>query len=146
MDNQVDIENDGGMIEEEKFDLERNFSSISESGSIREPLLKSKSRVNNTSQIAIVGANVYPIESLDYEYESFLSKTNSTCRFGLCFPTCSFLPRLPIQSNSINYSCEFSLCIIVNSFDDDDNTFFFCVTIDVNRRTKKMNCYGKKSI
>lgn len=69
MENQVDIENDGGgMIEEEKFDLERNFSTISETGSIREPLLKSKSRVNNTSQIAIVGANVYPIESLDYEY------------------------------------------------------------------------------
>lgn len=68
MENQVDIENDGGgMIEEEKFDLERNFSTISETGSIREPLLKSKSRVNNTSQIAIVGANVYPIESLDYD-------------------------------------------------------------------------------
>ncbi|XP_075089851.1 chloride channel protein CLC-c-like [Nicotiana tabacum] len=66
MENQVDIENEGGMVEEEKIDLERNFSTISESG-IREPLLKSKSRVNNTSQIAIVGANVYPIESLDYE-------------------------------------------------------------------------------
>lgn len=34
---------------------------------IREPLLLSKSRVNNTSQIAIIGANVCPIESLDYE-------------------------------------------------------------------------------
>ncbi|XP_027159963.1 chloride channel protein CLC-c [Coffea eugenioides] len=34
---------------------------------LREPLLKSKSRINTTSQIAIVGANVSPIESLDYE-------------------------------------------------------------------------------
>ncbi|KAF3617177.1 Chloride channel protein CLC-b [Capsicum annuum] len=70
MENSVDIENDGGggIIDDDKFDLERNISTNSESGgSIREPLLKSKSRVNNTSQIAIVGANVYPIESLDYE-------------------------------------------------------------------------------
>lgn len=73
MENSVDIENDGGggIIDDDKFDLERNISTNSESGgSIREPLLKSKSRVNNTSQIAIVGANVYPIESLDYEYQS----------------------------------------------------------------------------
>lgn len=38
-------------------------------GNISEPLLLSKSRVNNTSQIAIIGANVCPIESLDYEYD-----------------------------------------------------------------------------
>lgn len=55
--NNVDIESEGGG---EK--IERNGSSIE----IREPLLL-KSRVNTTSQIAIVGANVCPIESLDYE-------------------------------------------------------------------------------
>ena len=33
----------------------------------REPLLR-KRTTNTTSQIAIVGANVCPIESLDYEY------------------------------------------------------------------------------
>jgi hypothetical protein len=33
----------------------------------REPLLR-KRTMNTTSQIAIVGANVCPIESLDYEY------------------------------------------------------------------------------
>lgn len=32
----------------------------------REPLLR-KRTMNTTSQIAIVGANVFPIESLDYE-------------------------------------------------------------------------------
>ncbi|OWM84839.1 hypothetical protein CDL15_Pgr027626 [Punica granatum] len=39
-------------------------------GNLKEPLLlqKSVSRVNTTSQLAIVGANVCPIESLDYEY------------------------------------------------------------------------------
>ncbi|RLN08036.1 chloride channel protein CLC-c-like isoform X1 [Panicum miliaceum] len=35
-------------------------------GSGREPLLR-KRTMNTTSQIAIVGANVCPIESLDYE-------------------------------------------------------------------------------
>lgn len=40
-----------------------------EFGTIRQPLLRS--RVNTTSQIAIVGANVSPIESLDYEYDFF---------------------------------------------------------------------------
>lgn len=52
-----DIENDGRVS---------NASSFSES---REPLLNLKTRMNTTSQIAIVGAKVYPIESLDYEYE-----------------------------------------------------------------------------
>lgn len=55
--NNVDIESEGGG---EKIEI--NGSSIE----IREPLLL-KSRVNTTSQIAIVGANVCPIESLDYE-------------------------------------------------------------------------------
>lgn len=37
---------------------------------LKEPLLlqKNPSRINTTSQIAIVGANVCPIESLDYEW------------------------------------------------------------------------------
>jgi chloride channel 7 len=35
-------------------------------GGPREPLLR-KRTMNTTSQIAIVGANVFPIESLDYE-------------------------------------------------------------------------------
>lgn len=77
MEDQGDIENEGGgigvMIMENGKDLERNISAVSESG-VRQPLLSSKSRVNNTSQIAIIGANVCPIESLDYEYGSaFLS-------------------------------------------------------------------------
>ncbi|KAF5744022.1 chloride channel protein CLC-c-like [Tripterygium wilfordii] len=44
---------------------ERRGSGFSDQ-TIKEPLL-GKSRINNTSQIAIVGANVCPIESLDYE-------------------------------------------------------------------------------
>jgi chloride channel 7 len=41
---------------------------------IRQPLLSSqRSIVNSTSQVAIVGANVCPIESLDYESVFFLS-------------------------------------------------------------------------
>jgi chloride channel 7 len=36
----------------------------------REPLLR-KRTMNTTSQIAIVGANVCPIESLDYEYVQY---------------------------------------------------------------------------
>ncbi|XP_078173012.1 chloride channel protein CLC-c-like isoform X1 [Carex rostrata] len=43
--------------------LERNGSDHSD---LREPLVR-KRTMNTTSQIAIVGANVYPIESLDYE-------------------------------------------------------------------------------
>nr|XP_045090612.1 chloride channel protein CLC-c-like [Aegilops tauschii subsp. strangulata] len=36
-------------------------------GSACEPLMR-KRTINTTSQIAIVGANICPIESLDYEY------------------------------------------------------------------------------
>ncbi|KAI4296152.1 hypothetical protein L6164_036134 [Bauhinia variegata] len=50
--------------------LERDRSSswfVDEKDSLREPLLSKNNRINNTSQLAIVGANVCPIESLDYE-------------------------------------------------------------------------------
>ncbi|CAM8941492.1 unnamed protein product [Rhodiola kirilowii] len=60
----IEIEGLGG----HKDFLERDTSGISDKDwmpSSREPLLRS--RINNTSQIAIVGANVCPIESLDYE-------------------------------------------------------------------------------
>lgn len=60
-DNDCDIENEGL-----QDSIERYWSEISEKNrSYREPLLVK--RVNTTSQIAIVGANVCPIESLDYE-------------------------------------------------------------------------------
>ncbi|PWA70148.1 chloride channel, voltage gated [Artemisia annua] len=64
MESNADIESEGGG---EK--MSRNGSIMEDGGDsmmIREPLLL-KSRVNTTSQIAIVGANVCPIESLDYE-------------------------------------------------------------------------------
>ncbi|KAJ8475911.1 hypothetical protein OPV22_019638 [Ensete ventricosum] len=50
-------------------EIERNGSGLhetEEAGSTREPLLR-KRTMNTTSQIAIVGANVCTIESLDYE-------------------------------------------------------------------------------
>lgn len=57
-----DIENEGLL---EGNGIERNWSHISDKAmKIREPLLRKR---NTTSQIAIVGANVCPIESLDYE-------------------------------------------------------------------------------
>ncbi|XP_042006505.1 chloride channel protein CLC-c-like [Salvia splendens] len=55
VDGGADIENDGTGSDASSF-LEA-----------REPLLNLKSRTNTSSQIAVVGANVYPIESLDYE-------------------------------------------------------------------------------
>ncbi|EPS68170.1 hypothetical protein M569_06601 [Genlisea aurea] len=60
-----DIENDGSGDGQ----LERKESNWSSDGGAREPLLLHhlKHRVNTTSQIAIVGSKVYPIESLDYE-------------------------------------------------------------------------------
>lgn len=60
---QIDVENESLALDVGEKRMERNGSSYSE---IREPLLL-KNRVNTTSQIAIVGANVCPIESLDYE-------------------------------------------------------------------------------
>lgn len=42
-----------------------NFFDDKESG-MREPLLRRRT-MNTTSQLAVVGANVCPIESLDYE-------------------------------------------------------------------------------
>ena len=55
-------------IEVEVLEREDSVISDGKSPSFREPLLKSKSKINTTSQIAIVGAKVCPIESLDYEY------------------------------------------------------------------------------
>ncbi|CAN4108198.1 unnamed protein product [Withania somnifera] len=92
MEDQDGIENEGGvgvMIIEDEKDLERNISMDSESG-FREPLLVSKSRVNNTSQLAIIGANVCPIESLDYEcFPAFAAFAGcnlvlATCAAMLC--------------------------------------------------------------
>ena len=59
--NETDIE--GKMHDPNAMDENNNDVS----GTIREPLLRN--RVNSTSQIAIVGANTCPIESLDYEYD-----------------------------------------------------------------------------
>lgn len=58
-DQRNDIEFEGCVIDGK--DMEIDASSFM----IREPLLTKK--VNNTSQIALIGANVSPIESLDYE-------------------------------------------------------------------------------
>ncbi|KAL6956129.1 hypothetical protein U1Q18_043903 [Sarracenia purpurea var. burkii] len=61
-----DIENEGSVVRDVK-ELERIGSWNSEkSGTIRSPLLARK-KTNTTSQIAVVGANICPIESLDYE-------------------------------------------------------------------------------
>lgn len=59
-----DLENEGFLDGKE---IERYWSEISEKSMImyKEPLLTK--RMNTTSQIAIVGANVCSIESLDYE-------------------------------------------------------------------------------
>ncbi|CAN6475479.1 unnamed protein product [Victoria cruziana] len=57
-----DIENDE--LEVEKG-MERWESGYSDGGHLRQPLLVH--RRNTTSQLAIVGANVCPVESLDYE-------------------------------------------------------------------------------
>lgn len=60
-----DIENRG-----ERMSFDRRESDASWEGDVTGPLLGLSSRINTTSQIAIVGAKVYPIESLDYEYDS----------------------------------------------------------------------------
>lgn len=65
----VDIENNNESPSDHRKELSSNASSFSD---MREPLL-SKSRMNNSSQVAIVGAKSYPIESLDYEYGQLFS-------------------------------------------------------------------------
>lgn len=69
MEEEMDVERMGH--EEDRVGIlisSRSSSSTTGSGSgIREPLLVKNSRLNTTSQHAIVGANVCPIESLDYE-------------------------------------------------------------------------------
>lgn len=64
-DHDEEMNENEGLLEGNGF--ERNWSEIQQdkSTSYREPLLRK--RMNTTSQIAIVGANVCPIESLDYE-------------------------------------------------------------------------------
>ncbi|KAK9146738.1 hypothetical protein Sjap_006641 [Stephania japonica] len=69
-----DLENEGiSSNHKDMGPLRRNISEILErrqephlQSPTREPLLRS--RTNTTSQIALIGANVCPIESLDYEY------------------------------------------------------------------------------
>lgn len=63
METNVDIEYEGDK-------MERNGSAFEDRLMNKQPLLSnssSRSRVNTTSQIAIVGSNICPIESLDYE-------------------------------------------------------------------------------
>jgi chloride channel 7 len=70
-----DMEIEGGM------GMERGRSGASSSSSslsVREPLLLSRRITNNTSQLAIVGANVCSIESLDYEYDHSLPQRLKT--------------------------------------------------------------------
>ncbi|KAF7802251.1 chloride channel protein CLC-c-like [Senna tora] len=73
-----DLEIEGGtmmMMEREDRDRDRDRDnrlgsddSVSSKDSLRQPLLLLKNnRMNNTSQLAIIGANICPIESLDYE-------------------------------------------------------------------------------
>ena len=55
-----------GELDGKEEDEEKLWSDNSERNmSIRQPLLRK--RTNVTSQIAVIGANVCPIESLDYE-------------------------------------------------------------------------------
>lgn len=72
MDDEREIEGVVIMGGKEERSRSRSGSERSESLiSLREPLLLVNNiRMNNTSQLAIVGANVCPIESLDYEYYS----------------------------------------------------------------------------
>ncbi|TQD96024.1 hypothetical protein C1H46_018366 [Malus baccata] len=49
------------------MELEEEKSTEIERGELKEPLLERNRRRNTTSQLAIVGANLCPIESLDYE-------------------------------------------------------------------------------
>ncbi|KAK7314846.1 hypothetical protein VNO77_33374 [Canavalia gladiata] len=59
-----DIENDG--VEDESAGIGRYWSELSDkTNASTKPLLVK--RTNTTSQIAIVGSNLFPIESLDYE-------------------------------------------------------------------------------
>lgn len=94
---EVDIENDGVGVggeaamhrDERPKELEGIPSSFwdrdgGETPTLREPLLGLKNRVNTTSQIAIVGANVSPIESLDYEHVRWPFSKNF-CVFFFCF-------------------------------------------------------------
>lgn len=69
MDHERDLETEGLMAmgndgREDRTERE----GLSLSLSLRDPLLVKNNRMNTTSQLAIVGANVCPIESLDYEY------------------------------------------------------------------------------
>lgn len=93
-----DIEIEGGGMHydnshNEKRRCERFGSELSDdhgSGMLRVPLL-TRNRANTTSQIAIVGANICPIESLDYEYVFFMFCTVIFvfCVF-VCFLTVAF--------------------------------------------------------
>ncbi|RRT73101.1 hypothetical protein B296_00024035 [Ensete ventricosum] len=69
MDNQEgsnDIENMEGTWKEMERNAPGFYENEKDAGSVRQPLLR-KRTMNTTSQIAIVGANVCRIESLDYE-------------------------------------------------------------------------------
>ncbi|KAJ8441195.1 hypothetical protein Cgig2_024924 [Carnegiea gigantea] len=70
-----------GELDGKDEDEEKLWSDNSERNmSIRQPLLRK--RTNVTSQIAVIGANVCPIESLDYEYfKAFL--VFAGCNIGL---------------------------------------------------------------
>ncbi|GER38951.1 chloride channel [Striga asiatica] len=88
-----DVENEG----ERDWPYERRDSRASSfwerEGTVREPLLSSRSRVNATSQIAIVGSKVYPIESLDYEFfAAFVAFAGMNLILAICAAAlCAFI-------------------------------------------------------
>lgn len=87
--NDIEVEGGGhnGSFESERRTfVERMGSGTSEDHNLREPLLL-KCRTNTTSQIAIVGANICPIESLDYEY----AYTLNVLLYRFFFPNSDFL-------------------------------------------------------
>ncbi|GMP39545.1 hypothetical protein CsSME_00010337 [Camellia sinensis var. sinensis] len=113
-----DIESEGMVYEENE--LQRNGSSFSEKslsgGMIREPLLVKSRRTNTTSQIAIVGANVCPIESLDYEY-AFNFFAENLCHLLIWRLFCgedndcisnakNFKNQVPCTSTCVSHSCK----------------------------------------
>lgn len=80
-------------IDVEGLDREELGMAESKSSSFREPLVKS--RTNRSSQIALVGANACPIQSLDYEFRLFLSLVI----FVLMFSMESFLEDTLLKIN-----------------------------------------------
>lgn len=137
MDNHTERDANGGEIEGCDTAAEWPFSEDRDSVTVtlEEPLLRTNTaRISTTSQLAIVGSNVCPIESLDYEYVYYVLLIFSILVASYFLCVCDHVVDDVIFGGFFGYLRYVLISIIILLFcvDSDCILFFsFCIWNDL---------------